>query len=77
MPIGDFLKNIFFKPEQKTMPAKDVGWSDISAIYSTSDFEKYNPDDLIGRKGYAIYKKMMTDEQVKAVTRFKLSLIHI
>lgn len=40
-------------------------------IYSGFDFEKYNPDSLIGLKGHAIYKKMMLDEQIKAVVHFK------
>lgn len=40
-----------------------------SLLYGT-DFLQYNPDDLLVRKGYKIYKQMMTDEQVKAVVRF-------
>jgi len=66
------IKGIMFKPEvAETLPEQDVGWSERSAIYSLNDFEKYNPDDLIGRKGYGIYRKMMIDEQVKAVVKFK------
>ena len=33
-------------------------------------FLQYNPDDLFKRKGFDIYRKMMVDEQVKAVVRF-------
>lgn len=49
----------------------ESGWSEDSRIYTSSDFEKYNPDKLIGRKGFAIYKTMMQDEQIKAVVKFK------
>ncbi|MCK5609668.1 DUF935 family protein [Candidatus Pacearchaeota archaeon] len=59
------------EPIVEKLPAEDVGWSERSAIYSLNDFEKYNPDDLIGRKGYGIYRKMMQDEQIKAVVKFK------
>jgi len=46
-----------------------------SRIYGGEDFPEYNPDDLIGRKGYKIYKQMMLDEQVKAVVNFRLNSI--
>lgn len=45
------------------------------ADYYGDYFSQYNPDDLIGRKGYKIYKRMMLDEQVKAVVRFKRDTI--
>ena len=37
----------------------------------SAGFTRYNPDDLINKKGMAIYARMRTDEQVKAVTTFK------
>lgn len=45
-----------------------VAWAEPSALLED---KKYNPDDLIGRKGFAVYKRMMLDEQVKAVVHFK------
>ena len=60
-----------FKKKPETLPERDVAWSEPSVIYSINDFEKYNPDDLIGRKGFDIYRKMMRDEQIKAVVKFK------
>ena len=36
---------------------------------------RYNPDELVGRKGLAIYAKMRLDEQVKAVMNFKRDAI--
>ena len=63
-----------FRPKQK-FPVKmgDVAWSE-SQLY-VGDFPKYNPDDLIGRKGFKIYRNMMIDEQVKAVVKFKRDAI--
>lgn len=58
----------------KKMPAGDVAWSE-SVLYSQKGWEKYNPDSLMGRKGYDIYQRMMQDEQVKAVVRFKRDAI--
>ena len=52
----------------------EEAWSE-SSMYTGASFPKYNPDQLIGRKGYAIYNKMMIDEQVKAVVRFKRDAI--
>lgn len=52
----------------------DVSWSQ-STIYSGKDFPQYNPDELMGRKGAKIYQRMMSDEQVKAVVRFKRDAI--
>ena len=51
----------------------DIAWAE-SRMYG-SNIEKYNPDELIGRKGYKVYRKMMIDEQVKAVVKFKRDAI--
>jgi hypothetical protein len=34
--------------------------------------QRYNPDELVGRKGLAIYRKMAVDEQVKAAIYTKM-----
>lgn len=72
MALSDTIKNLFkASPEpQKKLPAGDVAWSE-SKLYARGDWPKYNPDDLIGRKGFGVYRKMMNDEQVKAVVKFK------
>jgi len=66
------------KPEETGALNKAVsgetGWSE-SLIYSRSAWQKYNPDELINTKGAAVYRRMMTDEQVKAVVRFKRDAI--
>lgn len=67
-----------FKKQNNDIPAiqnQESAWSDDTNIYHWNDFPKYNPDDLIGKKGFGIYRKMMTDEQVKAVVKFKRDAI--
>lgn len=48
---------------------------ETSVFGRTNDFQRYNPDDLVGRKGLAIYGQMRNDEQVKAVCTFKRDAI--
>lgn len=72
------LKQSFAKDEKvkdKKVSKYDTAWSNDVGIYRSKDFPQYNPDDLIGRKGYSIYQKMMVDEQVKAVVKFKRDAI--
>jgi len=51
-------------------PTGEIGWEN-SVLYGARDFAKYNPDDLVSRRGADIYRKMMRDDQVKSVMRFK------
>ena len=73
------LRNLFKKHQPigggdlPNVRAGDVGWSE-SQLYVGS-VPKYNPDELIGRKGHSIYRKMLLDEQVKAVVKFKRDAI--
>jgi SPP1 gp7 family putative phage head morphogenesis protein len=63
-----------FKSKQPEEPsakfAGEIGYA-FSNLYSASDFPRYNPDSLLTFKGNAIYDKMLTDDQVKAVLLFK------
>lgn len=56
---------------QNTPPTGEVGWDDTVLYQVSRDFARYNPDSLIARKGYDVYRKVMLDDQVKAVMRFK------
>jgi SPP1 gp7 family putative phage head morphogenesis protein len=47
-----------------------VAWEN-TALFSSADFPRYNPDSLVQRHGLRIYQKMMIDEQVKAAVTFK------
>ena len=69
------LLDIFQKKETEVNPSgEEIGWGN-SAIYAAGDFEKYNSDDLIGRKGWQVYARMMHDDQIKAVMAFKKSAV--
>lgn len=63
------------KVAELTPKVSELAWAFPSLVYQLADFPRYNPDELIGRKGYAIYKKMMLDEQVKAAVWFRRGAI--
>lgn len=74
--LAQYLTRDNFKEEApKTPPSDEQAWSEDSRLYSHLSWEKYNPDDLIGTKGYGIYNKMMQDDQVKAAVNFKRGAI--
>lgn len=56
---------------KKNPGSSQSGWAVGTTLFSVSDFPRYNPDDLMQKKGYKIYGKMMLDDQVKAVYQFK------
>ena len=64
-----------FKKNEVRRPNPEIAVSEVSALYSSLNFGKYNPDDLAGRKGLRIYEKMTKDEQVKAGIKFKRDAI--
>lgn len=73
--LRDRVKQTFKLSEAApTVKTTEAAWSE-SSMYLAGAFPKYNPDALLSRKGYAIYQKMMTDEQIKAVVRFKRDAI--
>jgi SPP1 gp7 family putative phage head morphogenesis protein len=59
-------------PEQK--PDQIISY-DTGDNYNLVGGQRWNPDDLVGKKGLRIYSQMMVDEQVKSVTEFKLNAI--
>ena len=63
-----------FAVAEDTLPTNETAWSE-DALYQAGNIAKYNPDDLIGKKGFSIYTKMMLDEQVKAAVQFKRDAI--
>jgi SPP1 gp7 family putative phage head morphogenesis protein len=60
------------EPSIQTLNSESVAWAEVSSILAQY---KYNPDELIGRKGFDIYRRMMFDEQVKSVMYFKRSTV--
>lgn len=61
--------------EVKQPKTSEIGWNTASFFFDKKDFPKYNPDILVSNKGLGIYKKMMQDEQIKAVALFKRNAI--
>ena len=61
-------------PEQKP---DQVTSYDTSQLWTNAGYAgtRWNPDDLVGKRGLGIYATMLVDEQVKAVCEFKLSAI--
>lgn len=60
------------KPEQES-PAPQLGQIvsyERSVFGNAGAITRFNPDDLIGKKGIGIYGKMRQDEQVKSVVIF-------
>jgi hypothetical protein len=57
--------NLFFKKELPVAQQEEISYS-TGSFYGKSEFQEYNPDDLLGYKGYDVYSKMLDDEQVKA-----------
>lgn len=53
-----------------------ISWPSIASQVRERRFELYNPDDLLGRKGFAIYREMRNDDTVKACLNFKKVLVH-
>jgi len=82
-PIGNTLNRLGgwiarpFRAIPSTEPHAGQGelaWSE-GLFFGRVPLERWNPDDLITRHGYAIYRKMMTDDQVSALVSLKQSVI--
>lgn len=76
----DLKRNTIPLQEQFPEQSQDnITTFDTSRLYSGlfgSTFQRYNPDIVAGSKGgVKIYKSMLRDEQVKAVSEFKNSAI--
>jgi len=71
----EYSKKIFqtlTTPKQQTKPPTEEMSRSGMDVWGMSQPIKYNPDDLVGRKGLGIYKKMQQrDGQVKAVFMMK------
>jgi len=74
--IGTAFKSDSAEDSEIVLPRTlgDTAFSE-DGIVQFGTINKINPDDLIGKKGAGIYKKMLIDEQVKAVVKFKRDAI--
>jgi hypothetical protein len=64
------IRKLFVQENVGNPTTTELAFADTN-FYNSKDFPKYDPDMLKVNKGFGIYKKMMTDYQVKAVTEFK------
>lgn len=53
---------------------ESTGWASQS-LFMLGTSRKYNPDDLVSRRGARIWSQMMLDEQVKAAVAFRRAAI--
>lgn len=74
-PDGEDVAALRKAEEQKALLAPAAHALSTVAQYFDHSGIKYNPDDLLSRKGFDIYQRMMIDEQVKAVVRFKMAAV--
>ncbi len=52
----------------------EIAWAD-GLFFSSVPMERWNPDELIWRKGFRIYRKMLLDDQVRALISLKQAVI--
>lgn len=71
----EFAGNVTPFPPKAPKVMAGVITSVDNALRTLKAFPRYNPDELIGRKGLGVYSKMLVDEQVKAVTQFRRDAI--
>lgn len=50
--------------------AGELAFFDTTLLYTSGDFPRYNPDEVVGRKGLKFYAKIARDDQAKAVMLF-------
>jgi len=60
----------------KPAPSKnETAWGESAFLSFGGNFESFNPDVLVGKKGTGIYRKMLNDAQVKAVYNLVVNII--
>lgn len=50
---------------------QELAMADPLRLFGAEDFPKYNPSDLVTRKGLEIFDSMMLDDQIKAALTFR------
>lgn len=70
------LSNILWFSARRSPPAGEVAEARGKLAQQLSLIAPYNPDDLVGKRGYAVYDQMQRDAQVQACLEIKkLSLL--
>ena len=73
--VKGWFKNAFSyfqdkEPLKSNLLTKEISSSE-STSYLTGKLPRYNPDEVVGKKGLQIYKAMKMDDQVKACLSIK------
>jgi phage gp29-like protein len=55
-------------------PAGEAAWAD-GLFFGSVPLERWNPDELLARHGGRIYRRMMEDDQIKALVAFKRAAV--
>lgn len=54
--------------------AGEVAWAD-GLFFGSVPMERWNPDDLVWRHGYALYRRMLQDDQIRALIALKQAVV--
>ncbi|MDO8588967.1 MAG: DUF935 family protein [Armatimonadota bacterium] len=71
MILEKLRRAVTFAANRKTPELRETLAARGSALTSLSGLSAYNPDELVTRKGYAVYDQMQTDAQVAACLNIK------
>ena len=85
MPIGKALArlrhNLFARDDamiaaRRDAPASagELAWAD-GLFFGRVPLERWNPDELIWQRGYAVYRRMLQDDQVRALVDLKRAMV--
>ena len=72
-PAAHGSRNRSSTAERQSEPG-EVAWAE-GMFFSSVPMERWNPDELIWRRGFRIYRKMLLDDQVRALISLKQAVI--
>jgi len=61
-------------PAPPPPPPGEVAWAD-GLFFGRVPLERWNPDELLWRRGHDIYRRMLRDDQVRALLALKQALV--
>lgn len=62
------------RPEPPQEPGEELAWAD-GLFFGRVPLQRWNPDELVWRRGYAVYRRMLQDDQVRAVVALRRHLV--
>ncbi|MDH4120437.1 MAG: DUF935 domain-containing protein [Deltaproteobacteria bacterium] len=52
----------------------ETAWG-FGRFFGQVPMERWNPDSLVAQRGYRLYRKMMSDDQIRALVRLKTAMV--